>query len=238
LITILIIAFLVAAGVAGVVVFSRRGASNWNALIGEAAARLSGRASPPELRALVEGTTINVKIAGPNRAVGHAKLEDGSELIRIFIGWDVAAIPQGLEHFPEINLPVAYTFAGTMTTRANDKQVAERFLERGARDLIDLRDSTHSESLALTVRGGHIEIALTGLDQSADSLEKLARTTVALGRRLSFEERSAPALPAERRCVACMDVGGDDWVNCEKCNAAYHRACFAKAGGCVAPGCT
>lgn len=234
----MLIVLLVAAGAFGVVALARGGKrSEWTALLQEAAGRLSGRASPPELRALVEGTTINVKVDPASRAVASAKLEDGSERLRIFVGWDITAIPEGLSHFPEITMPVAYTFAGTVATRANEPSAAERFVERAARELIDLRHTTRATSLALTVRGGHIELALTGVEKSASALEQLARTTVSLAHKLSLAERSAPALPAERRCPACMDTGGDDWTACEKCNAWYHRACFLKAG-CVAPSCT
>jgi hypothetical protein len=238
--TILVIILVLALGGAGFVALSRgSGTSKWKALLEEAAKRLGGRASPPELRALVDGLTINTKIAAGERAVASTKLEEGTERLRIFVGWDVPAIPEGLAHFPEITLPVAYTFAGAMTTRANEREIADRFLERAARELIELRASTHASTLAVTVRGGHLEIALTGIERTAEAIETLTRTTAALAKRLRFEERSAPALPAERRCVACMDTGGDEaeWTACGKCGAWYHRACYAKGGGCIVPGC-
>lgn len=236
MVAILIILTLVVAGVVGVVALSpRRG--NRRLAFDDAAKRLSARASGNELRSEIDGFTVNVRVED-RRITAHARLEEGTETLRIFIGWDVPAVPDGLAHFPEIALPVAYTFAGTMTTRASERELADRFLERAAASLIELRTSTGAASLAVTVRGGHVELALAQTKETAEAIEQIARTTAALARRLALSERSLPALPAERRCAACVDTGGDEWTSCPKCGANYHVACFAKGGGCVAPGCT
>lgn len=238
----ILLTFLGAGGVVWAVVKKRAPVSPWKTLVAEAAPQLGGRASAgaaldaPELRVELDGVTVTMKLGIRDQAIATAKLEDGTERLRIFIGWDVKEIPEGLSHFPEIALPVSYTFAGELTTRANERELAERFLERAARELIDLRSGTGARALAVTVRGGHIEVALTGMSQSTGAIEVFAKTTVALRHRLNTAERSLPALPAERRCTACMDRGGDDWVACAKCKANYHRLCFTKAG-CAVPGC-
>src|SRR6185295_11762513 len=105
----------------------RRG--NKRLAIDDAAKRLSARASGNELRSEIDGFTVNTRVED-QRITAHARLEEGSEALRIFVGWDVAVVPEGLAHFPEIALPVAYTFAGTMTTRANERELADRFLEK------------------------------------------------------------------------------------------------------------
>jgi hypothetical protein len=238
-----LLTFVGAGAVVWAVVKKRAPASLWKGLVAEAAPLIGGRPSAgaaldaPELRAEIDGTTVNMKFGIRDQSVATAKIEEGSERLRIYIGWDVPAIPEGLSHFPEIALPVSYTFAGEMTTRANERETAERFLERAARDLIDLRSGTGARALSLTVRGGHLELALSGMSQSTGAIETLANTTAVLVKRLSGSERSLPALPAERRCTACMDRGGEEWVTCAKCRAAYHRACFMKGAGCVVPNC-
>jgi hypothetical protein len=232
----LILLGVAATGVAAFAVVLRRKKSvDWRSLAAATAPQLAARASTTEVRAELDGVTVNVRLGDP--ATATAKLEEGAEKLRIFVGWDVPEIPQGLEHFPKITLPVAYTFAGEMTTAASDRDVADRFLERGAQDLIDLKNNTGGRTLALIVRGGHIEVTVAGLSPTPEAVADLAKGTAKLASRLSLSERSAPALPAERRCAACMDRGGEDWTNCTKCGAAYHRACWLKAAGCVIPGC-
>jgi hypothetical protein len=235
---------LVAAGfVARSVIVKSRAKRELGSAVGEAAKRLSARASlgtdAPELRVELEGFTVTAKLSARGTATASTRLEEGAETLRIFVGWDVARAPDGLAHFPEIALPVAYTFTGNVLTRANERELAERILERIARTLIDLRDTARAKTLSLIVRGGHLELELTGIAEDAEVIEALAKATAAIAGKLTAGERSQPALPAERRCAACVDRGkeGEVWAKCAKCGGQYHHACFMKAGGCVIPGC-
>jgi hypothetical protein len=44
----------------------------------------------------------------------------------------------------------------------------------------------------------------------------------------------------ETRCTLCVERrnAGEQWVQCARCRAPYHAACFTQATGCVAEGCS
>ncbi|MCK6548140.1 hypothetical protein L6R52_19975 [Myxococcota bacterium] len=232
----------------------------WKLVLGEVATKLGGRASPgsmfdaPELRAELEGTTVTLKLQdvhlGP-KGVARADANIGGvdERLRMYVGWDAPATPEGLAHFPEVIAARGVIVEGKLDVRGSDAEVTRRFAELAAAELVELRALTGGRALEVIVRGGYLELRALGAEASAAMVEHLARSAARLVLMIRVAA-SKDALPAGKvplalgagarvTCELCTDYkrDGEAWIRCETCGAPYHFKCWAQSGACVVAGC-
>lgn len=263
-----IVAF-AAAGVAGAWAFllmkRSRAHNRWKGLLEEAATKLGGRASPatmfdaPELRATLEDVTVTLKLRDIHKpesgvASAEARLAGLDERLRIYLGWDVAAAPPGLEHVPELDYGGAAFVEGKVVLRGSDAVIAKRFVELAAIDLVDLRREANARALEVICRGGYLDLRAHGMTESPHMVERLAIVSARLvrlaleaatGRKLGPGASPSPAAPSpaapagDARCPLCMGAqkAGETWVACSRCGSPYHQNCWQQATGCLVEGC-
>lgn len=239
----------------------------WKRHLAEVSTRLGARSSAgtmfdqPELRAEVAGRTITLRLlegygsAGAGRAEAEAPLPETLTAVRLYLGWGVERAPAGLEHVPPVPHGPKAGLEGPLTLLAEDGALASRILEGGALDLIDVRREARARVVELTVRGGYLKLAVTGLVPSPHVLERLVRATGRLAELLEIAARGtqlpagntppeprpapAPLAAAELRCALCVERprAGERWVRCARCAAPYHQTCFTQATACIEGGC-
>jgi hypothetical protein len=242
----------------------------------EVARKLGGRTSPgtifdaPELRLTIGKSQVLLRLRGiehPDRGVAivEVPLESSaiSDHLRLYIGWDVASVPRGLEHIPEIPFP-RVGLEGRLVVRASDAPLATRFVERTVADLAEMKKDARARAIEVLIRGGSLQLAVHGVRDSSAMLERIViaslRIQMLLGdapevedarpkpRREPLKEASAPA--ADRieapevnappvPCALCTDLKkpGEAWVRCGRCRAPYHHKCFLQATGCIEKDC-
>lgn len=166
--------------------YVRRGRSHrrWQGALTEAAALLPGartsagtRYDGPELRVEQDGLTITVAVRGaqdPERGEAVARVPlPGGTVTRLFIGWDEMELPSDWAHVPEVGIEArgeAHVFA-----RSEEGALAQRVFDGARLDLIDVRREAEAHGVALSARGGYLELRFHGLRVSGHLLERLAK---------------------------------------------------------------
>src|SRR5207248_8246125 len=134
----------------------------------------------PELRLSVGGIDVLLKLRGienPERGVAivEAPLPSSpnaaSDMLRLYVGWDVSSVPRGLEHIPEIPFP-RVGLDGRLVVRASDAAIASRFVERATPGLLDIRREARARAMEVLCRGGTLQLAVHGIRDSASGLER------------------------------------------------------------------
>jgi RING finger family protein len=245
----------------------------------EIARKLGGRASPgtifdaPELRLMFGDAEVLLRLRGiehPDRGVAIAEVPlsagASSDMLRLYVGWDVSSVPRGLEHIPEIPFP-RVGLDGRLIVRTNDAAIASQFIERAVPDLSEVRREARARALEILCRGGSLQVAVHGIRDSAIMLERIVFAALRMRELVqAIRKNEAPARhdPAPERprsppppsapeqaspppeppapavaCTLCAESKKKDeaWVACSRCRAPYHRRCWAQATGCIEKDC-
>ncbi|MEL6189360.1 MAG: hypothetical protein AAFU79_32455 [Myxococcota bacterium] len=167
--------------------YVRKGRSHqqWQDALTEATALLPGaRVSPgtrydgPELRVDLDGHTVSIAVRGadtPDRGMALARVALPSSNSRVFIGWDDVEPPTDWAHVPEVNVEARAD--PSVFARSDDAALAQRVFDGARLDLIDVRREAEAHGVALSARGGYLELRFAGLRVSGHLLERLARAT-------------------------------------------------------------
>jgi hypothetical protein len=259
------LALLVAGGAYGLSLYQKgRAHTRWASLLQRVASSLGGRVStatlfdPPEMRATVGLHVIDVRLRDtehPGRGVvlAETRLPQGIEMLRLYVGWDVAMLPRGIEHVPEIPFPDAFGLSGRLTVKASDGGVAHRFSEQAAAILVELRDRSSSRAVEVMCRGGTLTLGVHFVQETPASIERILRAADELAQIVEGKAPTAPSptattekvapVPAAHvssaTCALCTDRDkpGESWVKCNRCGSTYHHRCWLQATGCIASGC-
>jgi hypothetical protein len=228
------------AGGAAYVLVSRAGRGRWATLTGEAARRLSGRASGSEIRAEVDGLTVTVRLeeSRPRGSATSTVALPGGAGARLYFGWDRPPPPE-MEHIP--NVDVRTRVAGSVVTKAEDAAFASRVIDAVITELIDVRREADAAGLSVACRGGYATLTVVGLTASPFLIERIAVVSARAARAIAGAAAGTllTAGPVEARVCTICEAGGEGeaWVACRACAAPYHRSCFEQATACVAGGC-
>ena len=257
----------------------RRAHERWKTLLLKVAEKKGGRASPgsmfdaPELRIEWNGTTVTLKLVdidqGPegSAAVAAAALPEHLSDLRLYFGWDVDRPPPEVSPLPEVNTLRQGQLSGQVLARADDPDLAERFLKHALHHLVDVRREAHARSVEVLARGGHVTLTLNGIQETEYMLERIVIVSSQLGE--IFTDLREPAglsakqagLPGDgpasgapkptslappdsrphpgRPCTLCglPSQGRERFVCCIRCQSIYHQGCFHQAARCVEDGC-
>ena len=218
--------------------------ARWKPLLDEVARKLNGRASPgsmfdaPELRAELDGLTVTLRLKEIHKStaqvLAESRLPESAGAVRLYFGWDVAQAPPDLAHVPRVD-------SREGIAKADDAALAARFFDRAMIDLIDVRREANARALEVIARGGYVTLVLYGIQETTHLLERMLIVSSRLAQTIGAVA-SGTALPPPKTldliCALC-DQPHDTkpWVQCARCEAPYHRACFEQAGSCLRPDC-
>ena len=116
------------------------------------------------------------------RAEADVPLPDTSNIVRLHIGWDQLKAPADLDHVPAVDLDTT-SLDGPVSVRADNAAAAARFFSASSLDLIDVRRESMAQTLAVTVRGGYLQLALQGVQAHEATLDRIVQVAAALARR-------------------------------------------------------
>lgn len=173
--------------------------ARWRMLLDEVAGTMGGRVSAPgpheapQLRAEVAGRTVTLTLArfaadpARIRAEAQVALPDRDDLMRLYVGWDAVDPPPDFAHVPTRIVTVPPGLDGRIQVHADEATVAERFVDRCAADLLDVRRETEARALEVRIRGGYLTLITHGTRPTAPMLERTLRAA----HRLSDEVHTA-----------------------------------------------
>jgi hypothetical protein len=269
------LALMLAGGAYGMSLYQKaRAHARWASLFDRAASSLGGRASAstmfdaPEMRAVIGGRTIDVRVKDTNHRgrgviIAESKTGSGSEGLRLYLGWDVWALPQALDHVPEIPFPHAFGLSGKLTVKANDAAAAHRFAENAVPTMIDVRSRAGARALEILCRGGTLQLAVHAMEEKPAAIESVVRANAVLAMaaerclldtartdaNATMPPASPPGMTATKApepkahitviCTLCGQTNqrGERWVSCSRCASPYHQRCWLQATGCIAERC-
>lgn len=167
----------------------------WAEILADVAPLVNGRVSmggggdAPSLRATVDGqdltlTLFEVQEGEAARARAELKIPGEHPRLRLCLAWDVLDPPAAMAHVPVWAEAPTHRLDGQAELRAEDTELATRFMEAALIDLIDLRAEALASGLLLTARGGYLTVELNGVQQTAALVERIVKVVPRLAEKI------------------------------------------------------